>query len=450
MATPQAVAIQTVTESYISAFNIHKPVILDKIFRKYGNQGLGMYWTMNQLGNVVPVAQTYYDHFEENHIIETLQARSTVADPGAGNPINITLAAANLDTGNRFYARVNDNVMFPNNVVGVVRSIDVSTPSAPVLTIYPASATANIGAVGAGSTFIVFSNSFAEATGQPKGRISKPDKLTFNTQIMKEAFEVSGSEMTNQLWYTSDTQGNNRDGMLMIGTFEADMRMAAAIDGAFLFGQPIDNPTLVADGQRATPGLVPWVIGGGNVSTYSPGLFNMSTFDAMSRRLDRNFAPNAFIGWLGFDLDTEIENTMGNLFTENPLLFAGAEMGSKEQAVVFGFKSLYKAGRTFNFKRMPLFSNSQLFGATGFSTSGTGIFTPMDEVKDPVSRQNIASMRIRYKEMNGYSRRMEIWNLGSAGAGPKTNDLDVRTLEFRGELGTEFFGSNRFYALLSA
>lgn len=449
MATPNAVSRQ-VTDKYISTFDIHKPAYVNTLFRRYGDQGQGYFMMLNTLGAVTPVDQTSYFHYEEGWIHATFHSRTTVSDPGAGAPVLVTLSAADLDANNNFYPRLNDGVYFPSGVTGTVYSIDVSTPSAPVLTIYPDVATDNIGAISAGTELVIYTNSFAEGTDQPKGRISRPDKYTFNTQIIKEAFDITGSEMTNALYVEKDSQGNPIGGMYMRGQLEADYRMSLAIDGAGLFAKPVDNPVLVAAEQRKMQGLIPWVIAGGNVATYTSGLLSLSQFDQAVRRLDKNFAPNEMLCLNGIDVQLEYDNMFLNLFNSNPIIFAGNGNGQKATDLGVELKSITKGGRTFHMQKMGVFSNPKLYGAPGYVTAGLSVMTPINKVKDPRSGQNMDSMSFRYKQLGSYSRKMETWPTGSAGEGVKTDGVDNRKINHRSEIGTEFFGANRFYMLKTA
>ena len=156
----------------ISGFDIDKPEVLDTLYRSRGDQGLGYFGILKSLGFTMPTSQDEYRHYEEDWIHENFNALAGVVAPGAGNPIAITLDPSNLDTGNRFYPRKNDQVMFKNRVTGIIVDVNVAAPGAPILTIEPNQAADDIGAIALGESIIIISGSFSEGSTQPLGALT--------------------------------------------------------------------------------------------------------------------------------------------------------------------------------------------------------------------------------------------------------------------------------------
>ena len=50
----------------VSAFDVVKPDILSKMFKRYNDQGLSWFLTLNQLGFLKPVANQIYSHYEDD------------------------------------------------------------------------------------------------------------------------------------------------------------------------------------------------------------------------------------------------------------------------------------------------------------------------------------------------------------------------------------------------
>lgn len=435
------------TDQYISTFDIHMPHIRNDLFRQYGDQGLGFFNFVDTWGAVSPVDQTQWSHYEEDFIHESFNSRAAVASPGAGVEIDITLATYNLDGSNNFYPRLGDDVMFANQVTGTIVNIDVSTPTAPVVTIEPHSNTDNIGAIAQDDTIIIYSNNFAENTDQPESRVSKTIKYDFSAKIMKETMTVSGTEMTNKLWFNVMSDGQKIPAYYMKGQIDADYRMMLSIDGASLFDRVTTNPTLLATGNRTMTGMVPWIRGGGNILGYTPGLFTLPLFNQMVRRLDKYFAPDEFWAMLGIDLHLEWEDLFADILDDNPILLTGRYRNKSAKDLNFTFRSIKKGERCFYFQRMKSFNHPKLYGAAGFNLSGMGIVMPMDKKKDPVNGNRVPSVQFRYKKLGNYSRRMETWFTGGAGGIKKTNTIDNMQYNMRCEMGTEFFGVRRFYLI---
>lgn len=444
MATPSAVTAQY-SNALISTFDFHKPEKRDILYRKYGDQGLEFFKMIDKLGFSSPVAQQDYSHFEEDWIHVPVHARAAVASPGAGNSITFTLATYDLDSSNRFYIAVNDNVMFANQVTGTVTAISTAAPAAPTVTVRPHETTDNIGALAADETIIIYSNDYAEGTGQPEGKVARYIEYGFNTKIVKETNAYTGSEATNQTWVTKTSDGQSIPAMYLKGQLDTDYRMALRMNGAMLFDRTTTDATLLAAGNRTTQGLVPWVRGGGNVDTYNAGFYSMSDFDIQSRVLDQNFAPSEEVAMLGFNLQTEWENLFVNSFTNGAIVYAMFGDGKKATDLSIGFNSFNKNERQWHIKRMTGFNNPQTYGATGYKIPGMGVIMPIDGRKDPVGGGLIPSVGQRYKSLGSYNRKMKVWLTGGAIA--VTNQTDADALNMRSEFGTEFVASNRFYLI---
>ncbi len=444
MATPSVITAQY-SNAYISTFDYHMPEKRDILYRKYGDQGLEFFKMIDKLGFSSPVAQQDYSHFEEDWIWTPVNSRAGVVSPGAGNPINFTLAAYNLDSGNRFFIAVGDNVMFANQVTGTVTAINVTVPAAPVVTVYP-NGGANIGALSADDTIIIYSNDYAEGTGQPEGKVARVIEYSFNTKIVKETNAYTGSEATNKTWFTTTSDGQSIPAIYMKGQIDADYRMALRMNGALLFDETTTNATLLAAGNRTTQGLFPWVRGGGNVQGYNVGFYAMADFDIQNRILDQNFAPSEEVAMLGFDLQTEWENLFVNSFVNGAIVYANfADGGKKATDLSIGFNSFNKNERQWHIKRMTGLNHPQIYGAPGFKLPGSGIVMPIDGRKDPKTGNLLPSVGQRYKALGNYNRKMKVWLTGGAIA--VTNQTDADALNIRSEFGSEFIASNRFFLM---
>ena len=444
MATPSTVTA-VYSDALVSTFDIHKPEKLNVLFRKYGKQGLGFFNILNTLGYKKPVAQTRYSHFEEDWIHQAAHVLANVGNPGAGNPITFRLdPTLDLDSGNRYFIQVNDDVMFANQVTGTVTGI-VAVGAAVDVTVRPQQTTDNIGALTAGATVIIYSDNWAEGTTQPPGHVTKPVEYFFDAKIIKVTNEATGTEQTNRIWVESMSDGQKLVSWVTKGQIDADYEMSLRMDGALLFDRPTTDATLLGAGNRTTFGLVPWIRSGGNVVTYVPGFYSIQDFYSQTEILDASFAPNEMLSLLGISLYNEIEQLFVNTFPEGALVYGSFAEGKKEIDLNIGFKSFTAGGRGWHLKKMNSFSHPYLYGATGFPLKGMGIMCPMDSIKDanPDGANNIPSIGCRYKELGGYSRQMKVWETG--GGKNVTNQVDKDELNMRTEMGSEYIASNRFF-----
>lgn len=447
----------------ISTFDIDKPERLNVLFRSKGDQGMGYFRIIESLGFKMPTAQDTYEHDEEDWIHETFNTLNNVADPGAGNNALITLDPINLDSGNRFYPRQWDTVMFPTSeVTGAIIDIDVTTPTAPVLTVRPNEVTDNIGALTAGQEFIIISAGFSEGSTQPAGAVTSTFHYDNDAQIIKETLEATGSEMTNQKWVTQlsgdQVRGGSKDipAYYLKGQMDTDYRMNLKIDGALLFQKRTTNVITDPDTGRqikTTEGLVPYIRRVGNTINYTPGLFSVQRFNQIVKRLDKEFAPDYICSLLGIDLDLEVEDTLKDYFNNTNITYAHERMtndlfyGNEGLMASVGFASLVKGSRVFGFKKMPIFSHAKIYGAPGYSTAGLGVMIPMAKKKNKLTQKDLPTIGVRYKKLGPYNRMMEVWNVSGAGPFQKVIAQDVHQHFLRCHVGGHFMAGNQMVLL---
>jgi hypothetical protein len=447
---PQAVS-GIYANDIVSGFDVHKPERMNKLFRRYGDQGASYFMLLKSMGFEEQVAQTEYSHNEENRIHETFKVLANVTAPGAGVDASITLSPDSLDAGNRFYPRLYDVVMFPNEVTGYIAAIDTTTPTAPVLTVRPHVAADDIGALTAGDELIIISANFSEGSGQPEGATKGTFLYTNKTQIIKETIGFTGTEMTNQTWL----QLNGMEGAPYYFEAQADIdyRMALKVDGALLFQKPTDNPNAVdpvtGEAIRTTEGLVPYLRRVGNNFVSAAGSFDVADFDTIDQTLEREHAGRYTMAMLGITKHQEVENVLKTYFNDTNIEYARKVFnedifkGDEALAATVNFKLLTKSERTFAFKRMGQFHNPKLYGATGYDMPNYGFFIPLNTRKDPKTKKNVESIGCRYKGLGAYNRRMEVWQVGGAGNGLKVTEFDKRNTYMRTDMGAHFRGGNQ-------
>jgi len=432
------------TDELATTFDIHKPEKRNELFRRYGKQGVGYYDLIKTLGYSTAVSQTTFSHFEEGWIHANIEVRNNVADPGAGNSIDFTLAATDLDANNNFFIQEDDSVMFANDVTGTVTNVDVTTPSAPVITVEPDDSSDNIGALTAGDIVIIYSNNFAEDTDQPESTVSHPDEFSFSTQIIKQTRKASGSELTNQNWFDKDTDGNSLPSYYYKQVMEADYEMKLRMDGSLLFAKPITNTALTAVGKRNMTGVVPWIRTNG-LSANHGGTFALTDFDTMNLQLDSYNAPIENFGFLGIKLHQLIENTLraDASFVNGGIVYAANQRSSEDLKIKFN--SFEKTGRTYHFQRMGQLNQRKLYGSTGFDLNSLGFFAPTSKTKDARTSEKMPYMGMRYKKLGSYNREMETWYLGGAGNIRKTTSRDRIEIHYRTECGGEPAAADHWY-----
>lgn len=129
----------------------------------------------------------------------------------------------------------------------------------------------------------------------------------------------------------------------------------------------------------------------------------------------------------GIDLDIAVENTLKTYFNftnidyireKNNNIFIRWRKRYGNSSWFFSY--LEKAKRAFAFKRFDTLTDPQSFGADGYSYTSRGVMFPL-RPKNKVELAGggsamIPSIRVRYKAADGYNRKMEVFNSGSANA----------------------------------
>lgn len=459
MANPSAFSAPYASE-IVSTYDIGKPDELITLFRRRGDQGLSYFLLLKALGFTKPCSREKYGHWEEDWIHETITNKNNVSNPGAGVPVSITLSAADLTTGNRFYPRKWDEIIFPNRVPGIITAINVTTPTAPVLTVMPLVTTDNIGAIAAGQQLSIFTAAFSEGSGQPAGAFSGVIRYENYLQIIKESLQVTGTEMTNENWFKqisyNDSKGEPILAYYSKGQMDMEYRLALKKDGALLFNKKTTSTIVDTDTGRqltTTEGLIPYITANGIVKNYTPGLFSVQKFDSINKALDKEHAGTYVLGCLGFDLITEIENVLKDYFQSTNIDYVKERTvkdlfgGNSAMGMAVGFKYLEKGDRVFNFTKMSSFDHSKLYGAPGYTTASLGFMVPLSTKRDKVSGEDIPAIGMRYKELGNYNRMYEIWSVGGAGNEVKVIPEDVRNFYMRCHVGAHHRAGNQMVLL---
>jgi hypothetical protein len=233
---------------------------------------------------------------------------------------------------------------------------------------------------------------------------------------------------------------------------DMEWRIGKQVSGALLFGEAsvgngVTDPTTGLP-VNTTNGLIPTIKAQGNTDTYVPGSFSVTDFDAYGRILDREYAGDYVLGLTSKSFSDEIENTMVAYLANTNIIYEieqqlGSRFGVDGKSISIDFNYLKKSQRTFMFKRMMEFSNRQTFGIANSVTDGYGVFLPMNKVKDAKSGQMLDNIGARYKNLNGYSRKMEVWSVNGAGPGMKVSSVDVNKSFIRTDMGAHIMGANQ-------
>jgi hypothetical protein len=102
-----------------------------------------------------------------------------------------------------------------------------------------------------------------------------------------------------------------------------------------------------------------------------------------------------------------------------------------------GFSGIEKNGFKFVFNTLDELDDVNGMGVEGYNYSHMGMWMPAATLKSKGEKLDIPSVGFRYKALDGYSRKYEMWETGGAGPIRKTDGVDIMKCDFRSEMGFE-------------
>ena len=343
-------------------------------------------------------------------------------------------------TNNDTPVRVGDILLAPNGELGYVTAV-AATDSDVDVQAFDGTWSLDVSTE---YEFAIIGNMWAENTDQPSSLMPRIHTYTNECMIIKESFEVSGTEATNVIYFKVDNEKMG-SGYLWYLKGEADTykRFLDYCELQLIMGQ--ENTNTGISNLRGTEGLLSFIENKGQSMDLGSSSITMADFDAMVKSLDKYRGAKEMALYAGIDLSLDIDDLLA---AQGAYAAGGANYGTfqnkKDMALNLGFNSFTRGGYTFHKKTYDVFNHPKLLGATGMNYSGYGMCIPMDTQRDAKSGSKIPSLRIRYKAANGYSREMEHRLTGSAVLKNKTNSEDNLKSHYRTERGFEGFAPNRF------
>ena len=440
----------TLTSNYvhttdIAALNLQKQDVSYDILKKYGNQGLSGY--LEALGSVTAVGSDEFKHFEERMLHEelSLAAADSIAEANASNTDPMTFNS--VSEAVQASLRVNAVIRFENGDMGIVTSLPTTTTfiAEPYTTWTGWNATeATVSAVFNSMKFIVVGLEFAKGSDQPSSIEPLVDSVTGRTAIYKESFLVNGSDAT-QVVHVKVDNGAGKSGYVWYIKGEGDTRRRFEdyCEAALMFGKVATNADAGVTGQD---GLLTTAEAKG-MTDLSGTMLTDARVDAWVDAIDRQRGPAEYTAWCGLDVSLALDDWMAskNQTTGIGEQNWGAFNNSKDMALNFGFQSFSRGGYTFHKKLYDMFNDRGMAGSLGYRKRA--LFVPSGVQKDPRSGLNIPALQIRYREANGYSRKMEHWFTGSAVLANPTSTSDALNCHYRTERGLQVFGANRYLSV---
>ena len=414
----------------IAAAKVAQPDVRELLVKTYGDQGITGF--LNLTGAIKNAGTSdLIQWFEEGR----RHTKFAIADATHN-------AGVFSVTATDWAAQENDIVMDANTGQ---RFIVTSTTNKTMVSL--SGYTTNLSA----GDLIVIGNMYAQGSDAPaKFTETDVDKYTNSYAIVKEKFEVAGSQATN-VGYVNVGNGDYR--WFIHGENETRARFMDKREMVLLFGEKAaDNANLanINGGVTGTEGYFSALEDRGLVvsgAANSP-LDSIGEFDSIIIELDKQGAPSEYAMYLNRKQSLAIDDMLAAGISTSVTAGLPGQFGAfnndADMAVKLGFKSFTRGGYTFHKHDWKLLNDPTLLGA---SNVYQGAMVPLSQVVDPRSGTKSPSLEMNYKAANGYTRELNHWVVGGGVMGYNQNTKDTVVFNYLSEVALVVRAANQHVAI---
>ena len=454
--TPSSVKA-TLPSNYITNFNFlnqYLPDTYEKEFERYGNRSIASFLRM--VGAEMPSNSDLIKWAEQGRL-HTKYSSCTSAGAAGDDTAVWTVADAGITACN---FRVGQTVFLSRNAGGTQsdKAIITAVSGLTFTVAYYAGGGQTIPVSTASSAF-VYGSEFKKGSNGMSGSLEGQDDIFSNSPIIiKDKYEVSGSDMAQIGWVEVTTE-NGATGYLwyLKSEHETRLRFDDYLEMAMVEAVPAEaNSGAIAAtgdiGNKGSEGLF-YVVnsrgnvwGGGNPTA-------LADFDAILQRLDKQGAiqENALFINRQFSLDIDDMLAAQNSYGAGGTSF-GLFDNDENMALTLGFKGFKRGSYEFYKTDWKYLNDATLRGGlNGGVVNGVLVPAGSTSVYDQVLGKNAKRpfLHVRYRASETEDRRYKTWITGSAG-GATTSDLDAMQVHFLSERALCTLGANNFFLFKTA
>lgn len=406
------------TSLYDFINEVNAPDVRAQLVKQYGDQGITGFLKLTGAVNAAGTADQV-QYFEEARLHQGQAVATGFASATSGD---ITVTAAGSDNATAMVARVGDILLNPAD------GERLYVTAASGTTVTAASLSGNATAVADGAVLPIVGNMFAQGTDQPGNFLqSNVVKRTNDYAIVKEVYEVSGSQATN-IGYIDLGGGDYR--WYIKSEADTRQRFLDKREMTMLLGEK----TSAVTGVAGTEGYFAAIEDRGIVT--SDIIDALDDLDVIVKQLDKNGAPAEYAIYANSNQFLKLDDAIAGIESGNGGLMAayGAFNNDKDMALNLGFKSFSRGGYTFHKHAWKLLNDPTLLGQTSIGQQvASGVMIPIANVVDPKSGNRAPALEMNYKATNGYSREMEHWVTGGGVLGFTNDTQDLAKFNYRSE-----------------
>jgi len=412
-----------------------KPDVRDLYVQTYGDQGITGFLELTGAKKNAGTSDKV-EWYEEGRLHKTV---SGFYDASADT---IFLEASNTDNIDvATVARVNDVLLSENGdrllVTAVVDDTDGTTTTVRnKLSVTDLGKTDTNTDVASSSDFTgkfaIIGNMHAQGTEQPTsfyqtGLIKRTNPYI----IVKEMYEVNGSQATNIGWLNV----NGQYMWYLKNEMDARKRFMNEREMMLLYSEANNGSSVTVGTDSIVPseGYFEAVEKRGITIAGDFAAFT-NDFDNLILELDKEGAPNEYAMYLDRNKSLKVDDMIskgptGGTITAGLASQFGAFNNSEDLAVSLGFKSFTRGGYTFHKHDWKLLNDPTLGGIGG----PNGAMIPMTQVADANTGIKSPALEMNYKSAGNYSREMEHWVEGGGVLGHVTSGKDTVKFNYRSE-----------------
>ena len=407
------------------------PDVYEQEFEKYGNRSVSSF--LRLVGAEMPFASDVIQWAE--------QGRLHLAVSGATR-------SADVITSNGHPFRIGQTVIVSDGTDQEKAIVSASTANTFTVKSYE---NANLAAAIAttGLSVFAYGSEFKKGTNGMIGGLEAPkDILTNNPIIIKDMYEVAGSDMAQIGWIEVTTE-NGASGYLwyLKSEHETRLRFEDYMELSLIEGVPAASGSGAAgDSYKGTKGLFHEIENRGNIATGS--IAARTDIEELIKVLDKEGAIQENVMFVNrtksFEIDTVLaaQNNSG-ASTASYGLFDNDE----SMALNLGFQG-FNLGYDF-YKTDWKYLNDATTGALTSAVDGVTVPAGTTTIYDQILGKNATRpfLHVKYRKNEAEDRKYKSWVVGSAGTAGMSSDLDAMQVHFLSERALCVHGANNFILL---
>ena len=297
-----------------------------------------------------------------------------------------------------------------------------------------------------GLSVFAFGSEFKKGTSGMSGSLeAAKDIQTTNPIIIKDKYEVNGSDMAQIGWIEVTTE-NGATGYLwyLKSEHETRLRFEDYMELSLIEGEPAAASSgAETAGYKGTKGLFYEIENRGNIATGS--IAARTDLEELIKVLDKEGAIQENVLFVNRTKSFEIDKVLADQNNSGASTSSyGLFDNDEEMAISLGFKG-FNLGYDF-YKTDWKYLNDATTGALTSAVDGVLVPAGTTTIYDQVLGKNAVRpfLHVKYRKSEAEDRKYKSWITGSAGNAGMTSDLDAMEVHFLSERALCVHGANNF------